>query len=79
MPMQPSAISSLAHPPNHALARSPNQPCPRPQMDIRIGVVTHTLVAKKLKQDQFTKAEAALPKNNHITKDESYLDDDLED
>jgi len=48
------------------------------QMDIRIGVVTHTLVAKKLKRDAFTKAEAALPKNQHI-KDESYLDDDLDD
>jgi len=47
------------------------------QMDIRIGVVTHTLVAKKLKRDQYTKAEAALPKNQHI-KDESYLDDDLD-
>jgi len=47
------------------------------QMDIRIGVVTHTLVAKKLKRDQSTKAEAALPKNQHIN-DESYLDDDLD-
>jgi len=47
------------------------------QMDIRIGVVTHTLVAKKLKHDQFTKAEAAMPKNNHLSKDDSYMDDDL--
>ena len=45
------------------------------QMDIRIGVVTHTLVAKNLKRDQTAKQEAALPKNNHI-KDESYLDDE---
>ena len=44
-------------------------------MDIRIGVVTHTLVAKNLKRDQTAKQEAALPKNNHI-KDESYLDDE---
>merc|ERR1719198_395951 len=48
------------------------------QMDIRIGVVTHTLVAKKLKRDAFTKAEAALPKNQHI-KDDAYLDDDDDD
>mmetsp|Transcript_11757 Transcript_11757/g.29055 ORF Transcript_11757/g.29055 Transcript_11757/m.29055 type:complete len:429 (+) Transcript_11757:74-1360(+) len=48
------------------------------QMDIRIGVVTHTLVAKKLKHDQHTKAEAAVPKNSHM-KNESYLDDDLDD
>lgn len=48
------------------------------QMDVRVGVVTHTLIAKKLKRDQFTKAEAAMPKNSHI-KAESYLDDDLDD
>ena len=34
------------------------------QMEIRIGVVTHTLVAKKLKRDLFTKAEVA-PHSQH--------------
>jgi estrogen-related receptor beta like 1 len=38
----------------------------RKQMDIRLGVVTHTLVAKRLKQDQHTKREAALPKSTHL-------------
>mmetsp|Transcript_30120 Transcript_30120/g.49876 ORF Transcript_30120/g.49876 Transcript_30120/m.49876 type:complete len:410 (+) Transcript_30120:46-1275(+) len=48
------------------------------QLEIRIGVVTHTLVAKKLKQNIATKQEAAVPKNNHLQQ-ESYMDDDLED
>ena len=47
------------------------------QMEIRIGVVNHTLVTKKLKSDVQTKAEAALPKNKHI-EHEAYLDDDLD-
>ena len=46
-------------------------------MEIRIGVVNHTLVTKKLKSDVQTKAEAALPKNKHI-EHEAYLDDDLD-
>merc|ERR1712046_249398 len=48
------------------------------QLEIRIGVVTHTLVAKKLKQNQTTRAEASMPKNSHLQQD-AYLDDDLED
>jgi len=48
------------------------------QLEIRIGVVTHTLVAKKLKQSQTQRAEAALPKNSHLQQD-AYLDDDMED
>jgi len=48
------------------------------QLEIRIGVVTHTLVAKKLKQNIATRQEAAVPKNNHIQQD-AYMDDDLED
>jgi len=48
----------------------------RKAMDIRIGVVTHTLVAKKLKADQHTKREAALPKNTHVQKEMEY--DELE-
>jgi estrogen-related receptor beta like 1 len=47
-------------------------------MEIRIGVVNHTLVAKKLKSDSATKAEASVPKNKHI-EHEAYLDDDMED
>ena len=47
-------------------------------MEIRIGVVGHTLVAKKLKSDAATKAESTVPKNKHI-EHEAYLDDDLED
>jgi len=50
----------------------------RKAMDIRIGVVTNTLVAKKLKSDQFTKREAARPKNNAM-QNESYQEDDLDD
>jgi estrogen-related receptor beta like 1 len=49
----------------------------RKAMDIRIGVVTHTLVAKKLKHDQHTKREAAMPKNAHLQKAAEY--DDLDD
>jgi len=51
----------------------------RKAMDIRIGVVTHTLVAKKLKSDQHTKREAARPKN--AMQEEAYAedDDDLDD
>lgn len=48
----------------------------RKQMDVRIGVVTHTLVAKKLKRDQHTKREAAMPKNKHVQQDHDALDDD---
>ena len=44
---------------------------------VRIGVVTHTLVAKKLKHDQHTKREAAMPKNAHLQKAAEY--DDLDD
>jgi len=50
----------------------------RKQMDVRIGVVTHTLVAKKLKHDQNTKREAAMPKNTHVSKEADDYDD-LED
>ena len=45
---------------------------------VRIGVVTHTLVAKKLKHDQNTKREAAMPKNTHVSKEADDYDD-LED
>jgi len=49
----------------------------RKRMDIRLGVVTHTLVAKKLKHDQHTKQDAARPKNAHReTVDGSHFDDD---
>jgi len=48
----------------------------RKQMDVRIGVVTHTLVAKKLKRDLHTKREAAMPKNKHVQQDNDALDDD---
>jgi len=58
-----------------ALARLKEE---RKAMDVRIGVVTHTLVAKKLKSDQFTKKEASKPKNSAM-QNESYADDDLED
>ena len=47
------------------------------QMEIRIGVVTHTLVAKKLQSDQTTKAEASQPKNGHVAQ-ETYLEDDFD-
>jgi len=50
----------------------------RKAMDVRIGVVTHTLVAKKLKADQHTKREAAMPKNAHAQKENDF-DDELED
>jgi len=56
-----------------ALARLKDE---RKAMDVRIGVVTHTLVAKKLKSDQFTKREAAKPKNMVAMQNESYDDDD---
>jgi hypothetical protein len=48
-------------------------------MDVRIGVVTHTLVAKKLKRDMHTKREAAMPKNTHVQQEDAYEDDDLDD
>jgi estrogen-related receptor beta like 1 len=51
----------------------------RKSMDVRIGVVTHTLVAKKLKHDQHTKNEAARPKNTHVAADDAGFDDDMED
>ena len=47
------------------------------EMEIRIGVVTHTLVAKKLQSDQTTKAEASQPKNGHVAQ-ETYLEDDFD-
>jgi len=47
------------------------------QLEIRIGVVTHTLVAKKLKQNANTRQEAAVSKNSHLHED-AYLDDDLD-
>ena len=47
------------------------------QMEIRIGIVNHTLVAKKLKSDSATRAEASVPKNKHINH-ETYMDDDLD-
>merc|ERR1712216_525786 len=43
-------------------------------MDIRIGVVTHTLISKKLKADVAVKDEAKMPKNSHVK--ESVEDDD---
>ena len=46
-------------------------------MEIRIGIVNHTLVAKKLKSDSATRAEASVPKNKHINH-ETYMDDDLD-
>ena len=58
-----------------ALARLKEE---RKQMDVRIGVVTHTLVAKKLKHDQMTKRDAAMPKNTHMNKEtvpDDYDDD----
>ena len=51
----------------------------RKSMDVRIGVVTHTLVAKKLKHDQHTKNEAARPKNTHVAADDAGFDDEMED
>jgi len=50
----------------------------RKAMDIRIGVVTHTLIAKKLKNDQFTKREAQKPKSS-VLANEDYGEDDLDD
>jgi len=50
----------------------------RKAMDIRIGVVTHTLIAKKLKNDQFTKREAQKPKSS-VLANEDYDEDDLDD
>ena len=49
----------------------------RKAIDVRIGVVTHTLVAKKLKSDQYTKREASRPKKTTLHSD-SVVDDDLE-
>ena len=46
------------------------------QLDIRIGVVTHTLVQKKVKQNIATREEAAVPKNQHIQQ-QSYLDEEM--
>jgi len=59
-----------------ALARIKEE---RKSMDVRIGVVTHTLVAKKLKHDQHTKREAAIPKNTHVAAEDNAFDDDLDD
>jgi len=50
----------------------------RKAMDIRIGVVTHTLIAKKLKNDQFTKREAQKPKSS-VLANEEYDEDELDD
>jgi hypothetical protein len=49
----------------------------RKSIDVRIGVVTHTLVAKKLKSDQHTKREASRPKKTSM-QNENAVDDDLE-
>ena len=49
----------------------------RKAMDIKIGITTHTLVAKKLKADQHTKDQASKPKNAHV-QEEAMLDDDDE-
>ena len=43
----------------------------RKSMDIRIGVATHTLVAKKLEGDKHTKREASKPKNTAM-QNENY-------
>lgn len=53
----------------------------RKAMEIRIGVVTNTLVAKKLKSDQFTKREAQRPKNSaaQSAAADSYPEDELDD
>ena len=53
----------------------------RKALDIRLGIVTHTLVAKKLKHDQHTKREEAQKKKaTHRQKENtSYEYDDLED
>lgn len=51
----------------------------RKEMDVRIGIVTHTLVAKKIKNDQHTKSEAARPKNTHVAAETPNFDDDMED
>ena len=56
-----------------ALARLKEE---RKAMDVRIGVVTHTLVAKKIKADQATKRDAKQPKNTHMQKEAGYDDDD---
>lgn len=58
-----------------ALARLKDE---RKNMDVRIGVVTHTLVAKKLKSDLYTKREAQKAKKSAM-QSESYVNDDLED
>jgi estrogen-related receptor beta like 1 len=58
-----------------ALARLKDE---RKNMDVRIGVVTHTLVAKKLKSDLYTKREAQKAKKS-VMQSESYVNDDLED
>ena len=50
----------------------------RARIAVRIGVVTHTLIAKKLKADQHTKREAAMPKNTHVAK-EADFDEMLDD
>ena len=47
-------------------------------MDIRVGVVTHTLISKKLKSDVQAKVDAAVPKNKHMQDDTAFLDDDDE-
>ena len=49
------------------------------QLDIRIGVVTHTLVQKKVKQNIATREEAAVPKNNYIGKSSYEMDDEMDD
>ena len=45
-------------------------------MDVRIGVVTHTLVAKKLKSDQHTKRQASRPRHELDMQNEHDLDDE---
>mmetsp|Transcript_45177 Transcript_45177/g.118578 ORF Transcript_45177/g.118578 Transcript_45177/m.118578 type:complete len:446 (-) Transcript_45177:90-1427(-) len=59
-----------------ALARLKEE---RKAMDVRLGVVTHSLIAKKLKSDQFTKREAAKPKNMAMHQEDDFGDDDDDD
>ena len=49
------------------------------QMEVRIGIVNHTLVVKRLKHDSATRAAASVPKNKHIDHNAYISDDDLED
>ena len=57
-----------------ALARLKEE---RKAIDVRIGVATHTLVAKKLKSDQRTKREASKPKHMVLEQEQRLRDDDM--